>query len=390
MQTGASGNYGKSANFRTIPEFYTLPRDTVCIPVVKWSVKFCACILTLMICAASVRASTEIGAWVGNPDHVAPTAAEISSFETTIGRHISTALVYWAWNDGAFPTAGLNDGIRYHDGYDTGTILHLTWEPWSRNGGDDASYSLSSIINGDHDAYITQFAQDSAAWGDTIRLRFMHEMIHDNNAATTGWYPWQDRPLEYIQAWTHVYDIFQAQGATNVEFVFAPNSFPFDVGTISQYFPGQDKVQWLGLDGYNAGEDGQPGWPYWQNFDDIFFNLYHTFADNPQIFGDHPIMIAEFASAEIGGSKEVWIDQAFERMQSAYPEIAAFYWFNRIKEADWRVDSSPESLAAFQAAMQDPYFTSHPVIPEPSTMILLGAGFVGVLLRALRRRKPAR
>ena len=345
--------------------------------------------IILMFSAGSGSAQTEIGAFVGNPDHVAPTAAEVDGFENLIGREVSSVLVYWAWNDGDFPTADLNSGVRYHDGYDTQTVLHLTWEPWSRNGGDDASYSLSSIIDGTHDGYITQFAQDAAAWGDTIRLRFMHEMIQDNNPNTTGWYPWQDRPLEYVQAWNHVYNIFQTQGASNVEFVFAPNNFPFDVATISQYFPGQNTVQWLGLDGYNAGEDGQPGWPYWQNFDDIFFNLYHAFVDNPQIFGDKRIMIAEFASAEIGGSKEVWIDQAFQRMQSAYPEIVAFYWFNKLKESDWRVDSSPESLAAFEAMMQDAYFTSHPVIPEPSTMLLLGAGFAGVLLRLWRRRKSS-
>lgn len=242
--------------------------------------------MALLASTAAGFGSVEIGAFVGNEDHRGPTAAEVNSFETKIGREVNSVLVYWAWNDGDFPTAELNSGVRFHDGYDTGTILHLTWEPWSRNGGDDSSFSLDGIINGDFDSYISRFAQDSAAWGAPIRLRFMHEMIQDHNAATVGWYPWQDRPVQYIQAWSHVYDIFQAQGASNVEFVWAPNSFPFDLNTIAEYYPGQDKVQWLGLDGYNAGEDGQPGWPYWQNFDDIFYNLYHAMADNPQIFGE--------------------------------------------------------------------------------------------------------
>ena len=329
-------------------------------------------------------ADTEIGAYVGNPDHVAPTAAEVSGFEDLIGRDVSSVLVYWAWNDGDFPTADLNSGVRYHDGYDTHTTLQLTWEPWSRLGGTDNTYPLSGIINGDFDAYITKFAQDSAAWGDPIRLRFMHEMIQDNNPTTPGWYPWQDQPTAYIQAYDHVYDIFKAQGANNVEFVWAPNNFPADLSTLSLYYPGAARVDWLGMDGYNAGEDGLPGWPYWQNFDDIFFNLYHAFVDNPQIFGDKKLMIAEFASAETGGDKASWIYQAFARMQAAYPEIAAFYWFNKFKEADWAVNSSPESLAAFQAVMQDAYFTSHPV-SESASILLLGSGIAGILFFVRKR-----
>ena len=333
------------------------------------------------------RAQADIGAFVGNPNHVAPTAGEVQNFENLIGRDVNSVLVYWAWNDGDFPTAGLNSGVRFHDGYDTQTILHLTWEPWSRLGGDDSTYPLDRIIAGDFDSYITKFAEDSKAWGNPIRLRFMHEMVQDDNAATPGWYPWQDRPLQYVQAWDHVYNIFQSVGATNVQFVWAPNNFPFDVGTLAKYYPGTANVQWLGMDGYNAGEDGLPGYPYWQNFDDLFFNLYHDFTDHPDVFGDKKIMIAEFASVE--QMKAQWIEQAFSRMKTAYPEIAAFYWFNTLKEADWRVDSSPETLAAFQAAMQDPYFLSHPMIPEPGVVSMLSLGAAGLLL-ALRRRRRDR
>jgi beta-mannanase len=345
---------------------------------------FWLAVLLLIGSAGHALASAEIGAYVGNPDHTAPTADEVNAFEDLAGRHLSSVLVYWAWNDGDFPAEALNSGVRYHDGYDTQTILHLTWEPWSRNGGGDTSYSLDRIIAGEFDVYITKFAQDAAAWGDPIRLRFMHEMIQDNNASTVGWYPWQDRPTEYVQAFAHVRGIFEAQGATNVEWVWAPNNFPVDVPTLSLYYPGQSLVDWLGMDGYNAGEDGQPGWPYWQNFDDLFFNFYHNLNDNPQIFGDKPIMVAEFASVEGNffdpRDKPEWITQTFNRMRTAYPEIAAFYWFHTVKENDWRIDSSPESQAAFMAAMQNPYFTSHP-IPEPGTLGLLAIGLL-VLLRA--------
>ncbi len=345
--------------------------------------------LACMACAPHALASTEIGAFVGNPDHRAPTATEVNDFENQIGREVSSVLVYWAWNDGDFPTQQLMDGVRFHDGYDTHTTLQLTWEPWSRNGGDDQSYSLEGIINGDFDAYITKFAQDCKAWGDTMRIRFAHEMIQDNNPNTPGFYPWQDRPAVYVSAFDHIYNIFQNQGATNVEWAWTPNNFPFDLNTLKLYYPGADKITWVGVDGYNAGEDGLPGYPYWQNFDDLFFNMYHALIDNKDFFGDKKFMIGEFASTE-GNSfdprdKPEWIMQAFARMKEAYPEIAAFYWFNKLKEGDWRVDSSPDSLEEFQSAMLDPYFTSH-AVPEPGTFSLLAGGLAAMLLYLRMRR----
>jgi endoglucanase len=124
------------------------------------------------------------------------------------------------------------------------------------------------------------------------------------------------------------------------------------------------------MDGYNwTNRDGQPGWPDWQWFDDVFYNIYHTFIDHSSVFGDKPVMIGEFSSCEAsayeqpGQTKSAWIINAFDRIKSAdYALIQSFYWFNINKECDWRINSSPESLAAFKGAISDRYFTSHPTI----------------------------
>jgi len=63
-----------------------------------------------------------------------------------------------------------------------------------------------------------------------------------------------------------------------------------------------------------------------------------------------PFMIGEFASSEVGGNKAAWITDAASRMQAAYPQLRAFVWFNYNKETDWRVESSPASVAAFKTA----------------------------------------
>ncbi len=350
---------------------------------------------SLLSFTASVFAQNcEIGAFVGNGDHRAPSASEIQNFENLAGRHVNSVLFYWSWNDGDFPAADLNSGIRYHDGYDTQTSLNLTWEPWSRSQTADP-YPLQEISSGNHDNYITKFAQDCRDWQAPIRLRFAHEMIDDNNPDTPGWYPWQDRPAEYIQAWDHVYEIFQDEGADNVEFVWAPNHHSTDLGVLSSYYPGKDKVDWLGIDGYNWGYyDQQHPWGYWLTFDQVFEDIYNVMVDNPEIFGDDKkMMLGEFASAQlsaiVGKTKEDWINDAFSKIESQYSEIDAFYWFNIFKERDWRIDSSPESLLAFQQAIQDPYFTSH-MVPEPATIMLFGTGFVYMLVNLNKNKSEER
>jgi hypothetical protein len=302
----------------------------------------------------------EIGAFVGASP---PTTSTIQAFENLMSRHIYSVLWYQGWDSSGqppFSTADLNTGVRYHDGYDTRTVLHLTWEPW---------VDLKKIADGTYDTYLFSYAAQARDWGDPIRLRFAHEMIQNNvkDACQGGqpgcpeWYPWQDQPDDYKAAFRHVHDVFRAAGATNVEFVWCPQNYPFDLNIVEQYYPGSAYVDWLCADGYNTANP-------WQWFDDIFYNIYHTFVDHPEIFGDKPVMIGEFASCEAGPDEEswetkpTWIQNAFERIQSRdYAKIRAFYWFQINKECDWRINSSSASLAAFRTAISGPAFASHPI-----------------------------
>jgi hypothetical protein len=354
----------------------------------KFNIILIAVSCLILSVSSYVDSACEIGAFVGNDNGIPPTAGEVMAFESLAQRHLSSVQVFWTFAEGDFPAEQLTDGVIYHDGYDTKSSLQLTWEPWSRLGGNDNSYTLDSIINGDHDDYISKFARDCRDWDRPVRLRFAHEMI--TPPGSQEWYPWQNKPTQYTQAWSRIHQIFQSQGATNVEFVWAPLSYPADTATLSQYFPGKDKVDWLGMGGHNHGEDGEPGFPYWQNIDDIFYNLYHTLVENPDVFGDKQIMIAEFSSAEINAldsrTKAEWLLEAFLKIQYEYPEIDAFYWFNTIKGRDWRINSSEETLAAFQQMMDDEYYTSHPV-PEASSISLLATGLLTFYFSFLRTKR---
>jgi hypothetical protein len=60
------------------------------------------------------------------------------------------------------------------------------------------------------------------------------------------------------------------------------------------------------------------------------------------------MMISEVASAEEGGSKAEWIREGLTSLRTRFPRIECLCWFNEVgQNADWRVESSQESLAAF-------------------------------------------
>ena len=62
-----------------------------------------------------------------------------------------------------------------------------------------------------------------------------------------------------------------------------------------------------------------------------------------------------------GTSKAAWITQAYlTDIPQQFPRIVLVNWFDRDKsklgEADWRFNSSPESLAAYKTAVNSPLY----------------------------------
>ena len=300
----------------------------------------------------AVTRQIEIGAFMGVSP---PTATAVNEFEDLIDRHISSVMWYQGWDATGQPSFPCSDllPVLSHDGFRTNLSFHLTWEPW---------VNLADIANGVYDSYLARYATEVKQCGLKTRLRFAHEMIQDDNYNNCQgqpncpeWYPWQDRPTDYVAAFRHVHDAFKTAGATNVEFAWCPNNYPSQLNVVSKYYPGPEYVDWLCIDGYKwNGDAWGSNW-----FNDIFYNTYHTFIDNKAVFGDKPVMIGESAACE-GPVKPAWIADAFTNLASTgYSKVGAFYWFNINKECDWRVNSSSASLTAFQTAMNDTQFTSH-------------------------------
>ncbi len=256
----------------------------------------------------------------------------VAATDARIGRKPAVHLTYFAWSDD-WPRESV-----VADDFATGRIPLVNWEPDSSNGPID----FDQIIAGTYDAMITTRARDVAALGHPFFLDFAAEMNGDE-----GW--GGNNPTRYIAAWRHLHDIFTANGAGNVVWVWAPNVTDIPNGPATmEYYPGDAYVDWTGVDGYNWGSS-DPDFA-WQSFKEVFADIYPKLAAKGK-----PILIGEMASDEAGGSKAQWIGDIVGTLKSDYPAIRAFVWFDTDKERHWQIDSSPAALAAYQVLAADPY-----------------------------------
>lgn len=292
-----------------------------------------------------------------------------------------------------------------------GHIPFIDWASWDysiKPQYNQPNFSLHTIIMGQHDEYIRQWASEARDWDHPFFLRFDWEMNGD-------WFPWSEQrngnqPGEYVQAWRHVHDIFTSVNATNVTWVWCPNVNYSNSPSIDQFYPGETYVDWLCMDGYNWGTN--PIRPdSWQSFDDIFGS---TYDDLGQLNTDKPVMIGEMSSTEVGGSKASWIRDALAyQLPQRFTRIEALLWFNwDLGGMDWAIESSDTSQAAFASAIASSYFagsefanlSAHPIPPysrlQPYQTLLpimrkvaMGASagsiisYSGILFIQLYRRK---
>src|SRR5437588_405859 len=172
-------------------------------------------------------------------------------------------------------------------------------------------------------------------------------------------------PKAYVAAWRHIHDVFLEQGATNVAWVWAPNDSslpdqPWNHWT--NYYPGDAYVDWVGIDGFNWGTS--ESWSSWRDLTDIIRPIYEDYA------GRKPIMVAETGSARHGGSKAQWFNDARAILESDFPAVRAFVYFNAPGvPSDWRVTTSATAGSAYKAWAHDPYFQQgqrSPAVPPVS------------------------
>ncbi len=215
--------------------------------------------------------------------------------------------------------------------------------------------NLYSIVEGHFDPFFSGWAREIKKVKGLVLLRILHEFNGD-------WYPWclannDHNPELLVNAFRHIRNIFYKEDARNVKFIWCPNSMSVPQAgwnCIMDAYPGNEWVDFVGLDIYNgAGKGFQP----WRSFRKEGSVNYFILT---QYLPDKPILICETASrerdnGEAGQTKAEWIAQMSRALQTDMSKVRLLCWFNEKKT--FRVNSSEPARVSFLAhIMNEPYF----------------------------------
>lgn len=284
----------------------------------------------------------------------------LTKVESEIGHHLAFTRDFLLWND-PFPTA---------------------YENWLGQRGTEPMISVkSALANGTQIQWSALAAaqpgstlyQQIVSWADRIRdygypvyFTFNHE---PEAAASLG----MGTAADYIAAWRHIHDIFVAEGATNVKFMWIMTDWSFRVSPSDRryawdWYPGDAYVDGIAADAYN--------WYTCRSAGGQWAPLAKTISGFVKFGAQHPskpMWLTEFATVEDpadGTRKADWISAAESLLQqSAYSQIAgvAYFNINANKKCVWPIETSAAATAAMRTLAQDPYFqgTVDAVEPPP-------------------------
>jgi hypothetical protein len=245
-----------------------------------------------------------------------------------------------------------------------GATSVVSLELWTWHHGRGKVPFLPAINAGEYDDFLREWAVDAKRDGRRLLLRYGFEFNGD-------WFSWSGDPAAFVSAWRRAREIFRKVGADNVEWVWAPNivSVPDrPENNMHLYYPGDEFVDWIGVDGYNFG-DHHDKWHVWQSFEQIYADVLPEFQKR---YADKPVLITEFGCAPgKPGQRRQWILDAYRTLER-YPQVRAVIWFNydktREKEPNWRLDEADGSLKAFNETFARPPAnakSSPAAFPEP-------------------------
>lgn len=314
------------------------------------------------------------------------TLEKIEAFENMVGKHQAIVASSSYWGEQTFPEANMRLIARH------GSVPLVFWSPWDRpytEGRGPDKYSLTSIIAGEHDAYIDRWAEAAKAFGQPMIVSFANEMNGE-------WFPWSgihyggskpipdtnpprfEGPETFKKAWRHVVDRVRAKGATNVQWVLHMMEFssPYEKWNLAaHYYPGPDYVDWLGFSLYGS------QFPSDEDYPDFLSLFDWPYTELCMLDPNKPVMLCEWGVGEFPkkGDKGKWIRDAFKWMKDPkYSRLkAAVFWHERWqnsantgfadmdvnagKYSDLRVQSSAGSVRAYRESVADPFFLGAPI-----------------------------
>jgi hypothetical protein len=289
--------------------------------------------------------------------------SQLNALDAEVGQAPSELEWFQGWDE-PYPSQAVETS------WQRGALPVITWETKPTfdltPATSDPLYSLSYILSGKFDSYIQAYAQAIVAQGLPVVIRFDQEM-------NGTWYPWSEGLNDnasgsYVAAWQHIWNIFQAAGANNYAiWLWAPNrvnNLPKATPPLSHFYPGDQYVDWVGVDGYYRYASDQP----------TFADTFGETLTQLSALTSKPVFIAETGAIETNpttgasntANKAAWTTSLFAGLQ-ANPQIIGFSWFDNVASTssdgsplinDWRLDSDPQTLLAFKTGLQSGQFSA--------------------------------
>lgn len=258
--------------------------------------------------------------------------------------------------DGEFPTEELEKM------YAAGKITELTLQISNHYNSDLLGKNPNfDVYDGLADEHIRSFAKQAKAFKHPFLFRLNNEMNSDwvNYSGVAA----LSDPEIFTDNWKRIYKIFEEEGVDNAIWIFNPNNEdcpPSHWNSYLAYYPGDEYVDMIGMTGYNTGTYYEKEFnEKWRTFDEINKEQYDKLMKH---FSDYPFIITEFASSSVGGNKETWILDMFERIKD-YPNIKMALWWSS-RDYDFRdetytkvarpyfLDETPGTTKAFKDGMK--------------------------------------
>jgi hypothetical protein len=221
----------------------------------------------------------------------------------------------------------------------------------------------AGVAKGEQDARIDRLAAYiKANYKDKFFLTMHHEPENDVNATAGSGMTAKD----FAAMFRHTALRLRAQGVHNAVFVVAYMGIEkfYNQAWWHDLYPGDDVVDWIGLDAYVA---SKPGGYHYGTLTDLvnrttdktkFPGFYNWHQANHK---DKPLMLSEWGVHEYAEdpTQKAKILSTVLAELDRFPAIKGMFWFDTAKDqngADIRIDSSPQSLVEFRKIAADPRF----------------------------------
>lgn len=273
---------------------------------------------------------------VGIQDGSGGVMAGTLDFEALVGRQVDATRHYRGFND------NLN-GSAVRESIAGGRSPLIAWHAFE---GDGTTYKWSDISAGRYDDIIALRAQELISLGNVpIKLCLHHEPEDDVTGSLTGQGDC-GAPEDYAPYWHYVHAALRSHGVgKNVKIGVCLMGRSYHNGQAEVFIPPDIKPDWLASDGYNHGGIGGGGW---RSFTSIFQPAYFFASARGK-----RLTIEECGTVEgAPGQKAAWFEEAATMLQAW---DVPFYMYSHVVahkpygDLDYRVDTSPDSLAAFKS-----------------------------------------